>query len=379
MEIALAVIGISVATIIGIWQIWLAYKQNKVAQESRPATALVSEQHIGDYERKVVDYLNSHNVARLIFANVTNSENRTVALRMNQGRKIVIDKPVYWNDIYISKTDSFPSYINTETTHSRDVKPEGKGHHSREVPNNAVHTVEFLLSNSGGKTLVLRKINLIILDCEPNYDYHVLGMTIEAGPVHTFVIEGVKLSPDKPELALQDKLIQIEPNGVVAYKVSFKSKQHNTYRVKLAFDWVDVGSGKKQTSFSEIFVFDFPEYGLGMALREFERAENIEVTPLILDGKLNPLIAKILLNPKHNYYDKVIRVLEYDSTRPAGNYIQYLKEIAEDENTSDEIRDSARISSLLLEGRVSGSLLSREMDKSVAQKKAREKTEVKSK
>jgi hypothetical protein len=374
MEIALAVIGIAVAVVIGIWQIWLAYKQNKVSEENQRAPVPVIVRPTTGYEDKVVDYLNSHNVASLVFASVTKSENRTVALRMNQGRKVVVDKPVYWKDLYTSETDSFPSHIHIETTHSRDVKPEGRGHHSREVPNRAVHTIEFLLSNSGGKTLVARKINLIILDCEPNYDYHVLGMTIEAGPVHTFTIEGIELSPDKSDLVLQDKLVQIEPNGVVAYKISFKSKNNYTYRVKLAFDWVDVGSGEKKTSFSEVFVLDFPSYGLGMALGEIERAENIEVTPLIFDGKLNPLIAKILLNPKHNYYDEVMGVLKYDSTRPASSYIHYLEEITEDKNAPAEIQDSAKVSLLLLKGEVSGSLRSRETDKSVAQKKTREKT-----
>ena len=61
--------------------------------------------------------------------------------------------------------------------------------------------------------------------------------------------------------------------------------------------------------------------------------------------------------------------MKYDQTRPADSYIKYLNEIIEDGNASAEIRDAAKVSSLLLEGNVSGSLLSRETDKSAAQKK----------
>ncbi len=372
MEIAFAILGIVVAIIIGVWQIWLAHKQNKIAKTSSSVT--FEPPSTSNYEDKVVDYLNKSNGAELLFAKVTKDEDRIIALQMNQGRKLIVDKPAYWKDVHAGEIESLPSYIHIETTHSRDVKPEGRGRHSREVPNRAVHTIEFLLSNSGNKTLVLKKVKLNILFCEPNNDYHVLGMTIEAGPVHTFVIEGVELSPDKSELVLHDKLIQIEPNGVVAYEVSLKSDQHYTYRVKFAFDWIDVSSGKEKTSFSEVFVLDFPTYSLHFSPIEMEHIANIEITPLVVKGKLNPFVAKILLNPKHNYYDKVIEVLLYDSARPAQNFIQYLKTIAGDKNASPLMKEYAMVSLLLLEDGVSGDLRSRETDKSVAQKMIREKS-----
>lgn len=153
------------------------------------------------------------------------------------------------------------------------VEREGQGRHSSEFQYKAVHTLDFLLSNSGDNHLVVKKIELHIIKSiqhiikEPPLMYS----TIEAGPLRVFKIDAPKLSRTKTEYTLQNRLIEIEQNGVVGYKTKFSSDENFLFVVKLSFEWIDAITGKEEVSFSDELELDFPIYIQGRQISEVER------------------------------------------------------------------------------------------------------------
>lgn len=157
------------------------------------------------------------------------------------------------------------------------IVKEGEGHHSLDFTYKALHKLRFLLSNSGENPLVVKKVKLIIVRYEAHeYKFEPEPITIEAGPLQVFVIEAPKLTHTRTEYILQNKLIEIEPNGVVGYEANFSSDELALFVIKLAFEWIDAVTGKAHVSFSGEINLDFPQYNRWDYWREREIRKEYE-------------------------------------------------------------------------------------------------------
>ena len=144
------------------------------------------------------------------------------------------------------------------------------------------------------------------------------------------------------EVMIQKKQIALAPNESVSYEVTLKSKGNYDYRVQVVCYWLDTNDNRRFQTKSDVYLFDFPSYG-GSPLDLSSNAKKLEVLPIVLRGRINPLVAKILLNPSHMYYKNVLEVIRYDDDgAPIAKYADYLERIIQDKEVPDAVCEKAR-------------------------------------
>jgi hypothetical protein len=310
------------------------------------------------YLRSIHEYLRKKNVAELCFMELPDEPSSRFALKLNQGHRIILDRPAFWCDFHKGENVPFPREVEVDPRHSRRIRAEGTFRHSSEGHNRAIHTIRFAFSNSGDTTLVVKQVRLLVHHCERNSDHHVLGISVEAGPLRTVVIKGIDLDPKSSETILTNKQFFIEPYQALALEFELKSPDNYNYRVTFAFDWVDFVEKRKRTTFSETYLLKYPSYSHHHMLPMDETQGPMPVLPLLDSGKINPVVARILLNPTHSYFDDVVFVIKYHEN---GNtkkvYEDFLRLSSEDPKADQELRHQAKLALMIVAGNAKGSSL----------------------